>query len=624
MWKVYLLKIFLLSFLVCSGVSSGAQEVSQNKKAVKAYEAARLLYRTRNYPAVLKMLEQAQKYDDGFAELYFLRADAYQKLGNVSEEMQAIRRGLALDSLSYPAYYFFLAERYFQQGNYESARENFHYYLERDKHLNYEVHARKQLANCEFAIRALQDGTSEQPELFIQSDHPVYWPSLDIDGKTVLYTRLDGEVENIWLRQEEGDLPLNLNTFCNEGTQSLTADGQMMYFTGCNREDSRGSCDLYVAYRLSDTLWSEPVNLGEPINTEAWEAQPSVSADGTRLFFASNREGGKGGSDIWYSVLVRREKDGRQVWSRPRNLYFNTSGEEMAPFLYYDGKVLFFASDAYPGMGGMDIYKVNLDSIDEPKNIGPMVNTWKNEMGFAVDASGKRGYFASDRSGIKNIYRYCLEEPVVCQEMAYILFVTEDEAGASLVPDNLVVVSLDAGDTLAYYDEVYATSPMLACMPAHRFLLVSVLKAGYMYYSDTISVGEADYEHPLTRKLVLRKIRENESLVLKGIFFDVDSHTLRPESATELKQLMFFLKQNPGVEIEISGHTDATGSDTRNQQLSEDRAFEVYKYLFLQRIPKERMSYKGYGKQKPVAPNDTEEGRALNRRTEIRIKNYNR
>ena len=224
-------------------------------------------------------------------------------------------------------------------------------------------------------------------------------------GETVLYTSLDEGVENIRMRKGEKTFFLSLNTAENEGTQSLTADGQMMYFTGCGRPDSRGSCDIYVAYRLSDSLWSEPVNLGEPVNTDAWEAQPAISPDGRHLFFASTRPGGRGGSDIWYSTLLGRSSDGRQQWSEPRLLYFNTPGQEMAPFLYYDGKTLFFASDAYTGMGGMDIYKVNLDEAGEPLNMGISINSHENEMGFVVDATGRKGYFTSAQteSGIYTV-----------------------------------------------------------------------------------------------------------------------------------------------------------------------------------------------------------------------------
>lgn len=127
-------------------------------------------------------------------------------------------------------------------------------------------------------------------------------------------------------------------------------------------------------------------------------------------------------------------------------------------------------------------------------------------------------------------------------------------------------------------------------------------------------------ENPRIYTLCLRPIQKEQTLVLKGIFFDVDDYRLRPESYPELRQLVVFLKQNPEVKIEISGHTDNTGSDQHNYRLSENRAFEVYKYLFLNHIQKERMEYKGYGKDRPLRTNDTEEGRKENRRTEIRVR----
>ena len=161
---------------------------------------------------------------------------------------------------------------------------------------------------------------------------------------------------------------------------------------------------------------------------------------------------------------------------------------------------------------------------------------------------------------------------------------------------------------------------MLACIPVNKLLWVSAVKQRYLYYSDTLQVKENTRENPRIYTLCLRPIQKEQTLVLKGIFFDVDDYRLRPESYPELRQLVVFLKQNPEVKIEISGHTDNTGSDQHNYRLSENRAFEVYKYLFLNHIQKERMEYKGYGKDRPLRTNDTEEGRKENRRTEIRVR----
>lgn len=591
-----------------------------NKKALQEYEAAKQYLKDRSYEKALQALEKAEQYDAGMASIWFLRADLYNQLKDTDNELLSMQKGFALDSTGFTAYYFYLGERYFDRGAYAEALAAYRKYLGTDTKLKRAEEAGKRIANCQFALEALRTGERQPVELFIGSDRDVYWPSLDITGKTVLYTRLENNEENIWMRRDSADHYLNINTpYYNEGTQSLTADGQMLYFTGCDLPDSRGSCDIYVSYRISDTLWSEPVNLGDPVNSDAWEAQPSVSPDGTRLFFASGREGGKGGCDIWYSVLRARWPNGRQIWSPPRPLLLNTPGNEMAPFLYYDGKTLFFASDNYPGMGGMDIYKVDLEGSGEPKHIGITVNTHRNEMGFAVDASGKWGYFASDKTGPKNIYRYRLEEEMACEEVAYMRLLVQDEAGGKIVPDRVFVQDLVQGDTLFYYNESFMPPELITCVPSDSRLLVSVLKKGYLYCSDTMRVGRAAYDSPETKILVLQRIQPERTLVLKGIFFDVDKAVLKPESEQELKQLTEFLRMNPEVKIEISGYTDDSGTDEYNNRLSEARALEVYTYLFLNRIKKERMQYRGYGKTRPVAPNSTEEGRAKNRRTEIKV-----
>ncbi|MDL2251248.1 OmpA family protein [Odoribacter sp. OttesenSCG-928-J03] len=613
MGKYFLLLLLFSCFHLCG------QTVSTNKKANEYYRQALSLYGKGEFSTALEKLEKASGYDD-FAELYFLRADIYNRLKNCEQEVYYIKKGLALDSVKFSAYYFILGDYHFEKSNYAAAATFYAQYLKHDKRLNKAYIAKRQLENCAFALKALQEGQKQETELFISAQNDVYWPSLDISGKTILYTSLFDGVENIVLRKDGIDHLLNINTGQNEGTQSLTADGQMLYFTGCGLPDSRGRCDIYVSYRLADSLWSRPINLGGPVNTDSWEAQPAISQDGTKLYFASNRPGGKGKSDIWFSRLMHRGEDGRQYWSQPENLDFNTPGDEMAPFLYYDNRTLFFSSDGYPGMGGMDIYKVDLTDDTPPQNIGITVNTNKNEMGFVVDAGGKKGYFTSEREGKKSIYSYTLEEDVKCTELSYMYFEVTDESGVAILPDKLLVQSYNSNDTLAFYNLIGADTEMLSAFSSDNTILISVLKRGYLLYSDTLNTGVARYDSPLKKTIVLKKIREGVSLVLNGVFFDVDAYTLKSESMDELEQLLEFLNNNPEVKIEISGHTDNSGSDEYNRQLSENRAFEVYKYLFVHRIHKDRMTYKGYGKSKPLDSNATEEGRARNRRTEIVVK----
>lgn len=611
----YFLAVWLFA---CSAVSLYGQEMrGVPKQAMRIYEEAREAYRAKRYERALELLERVKGSVAGWSAPWLLEADVRHGLGDRRAERHAIEEAVRLDSLKGRPYYFLvLGDSWFDEGEYARAEECYRHYLRRDG--RHRERVERQLANCHFALEALAGGVREEPELYREDSVNIYWPALDVRGGTFLFTRQEGEREELWMAKGKRQWRVWDGLPGNSGAPSLTADGGMMFFA---MEGGRSGFDIYVAYRLTDTTWSAPLPLAGGVNTDGWEGQPSVSADGRRLFFASTREGGRGGSDVWYSQLLKRGTDGRQLWSTPKCLFFNTSSDEMAPFVYYDGHTLFFASDGYPGMGRKDIYRVDLEQPGEPVNVGLAVNTQGDEFGFSVDASGEWGYFSSDVAGRRRIYRCRLGVEVAPAPASYVSVEVRNEAGVRVMPEELLVADADRQDTLAWYDAAYGggAEGMLVCVPAGRLLRIGVVKRGFLYYSDTLRTESSTLEKPQRYTARLQRVEKGREVVLKGVRFDVDSDRLREESYAELLQLAAFLRLNPSVRVEIAGHTDDTGGKEHNAVLSENRAFEVYKFLVQHRIPKERMEYRGYGASRPVGSNATEEGRAMNRRTEVRV-----
>ena len=410
-----------------------------------------------------------------------------------------------------------------------------------------------------------------------------------------------------------------INSRLNEGAQSLSADGKVMFFTACNRPDGMGRCDIYRSDKLHSG-WSNPANVGPPVDSRNWEAQPSISADGKTLWFVSNRPGGQGNMDIWYSHF----ENGR--WSIPVNAgsKINTPGNEMSPFIHNDDQTLYFSSDGHPGYGGFDLFitRKQADSTwSEPLNLGYPINTYNDEIGLFVNAEGDKGYFSTDREEGrgKDIYSFMLYDSIRPHFVTYMKGKVYDAANKRPLRAHILLVDLQKNevvmDAMSGKDGYF-----LVCIPTNRDYALNVSRDGYLFYSDHFPLkGVHRIEKPYIKDVPLKPIRVGEVMVLKNIFFEFDSYELKPESISELEYLRDLLVKNPGLRIEIGGHTDSKGSNQYNMELSKQRARVVYQYLIDHGINKSRLTYKGYGETRPVSSNATEEGRAANRRTEIRI-----
>nr|NQU92059.1 PD40 domain-containing protein [Bacteroidota bacterium] len=413
-----------------------------------------------------------------------------------------------------------------------------------------------------------------------------------------------------------------INTPGNEGALTITHDGRYLLFAGCHWPDGMGSCDIYAA-ELSDGKILDPKNLGSMVNTYGWESQPSLGSDGRTLYFTGSRPGGYGKSDIW---VTRLGKNGE--WSVPENMgeRINTSGSEMAPFIHPDGQTLYFSSDWGIGMGGIDLYVSRLDSTgnwSEPENLGYPLNTSGNEINIVVNARGDRGYISANQLGGLggyDIFEFDLHEKIRPVSATYIKGVVTDAETHGPVGAYFTLIDLKSANEIVTSSSDRVTGSFLVCLPTNRDYALNVSKEGYLFYSENFSLSDTNSQfEPYLINIELQPVRKGESMVLRNIFFDTDAYVLKAESLAELGKLVGFLEYNPGIAIEIGGHTDDVGGGIYNLELSEKRAAAVYHFLIEHGIGAQRLRYKGYGFSIPLDDNTTEDGRAKNRRTEIQI-----
>jgi outer membrane protein OmpA-like peptidoglycan-associated protein len=410
-----------------------------------------------------------------------------------------------------------------------------------------------------------------------------------------------------------------VNTPENEGAQNISPDGQWLVFTGCNRPDGFGSCDIYISYNTPEG-WSEAVNLGNRINSSDWESQPCLSPDKRSLYFASRRPGGYGGSDLYVSHLL---PNGR--WAEPENLGagINTSGEESSPFIHADNQTLYFNSNGLPGYGGNDLYYVRKGpggDWSQPVNLGYPINTIHDEGTLFISANGKTAYYASDRSDSKgglDIYSFELREDVRPFRTLWVKGQVFDKKTTKGIPSAVELIDLSTKQLISQV-QTDETGHYLITLPLGRDYAFNVNRKGYLFYSDNFP-SNREPDSTYVKDIPLQPIEANASIVLNNIFFDSNSWEIKPASQVELDILVALVKENPGLKIEIGGHTDNVGKPADNLVLSNNRAKAVTAYLGTKGISPSRLIAKGYGESRPVADNNTEAGRAVNRRTEMKV-----
>lgn len=636
--------------MICSLVKLSGQDYLTKKtvpqkvkeKYNKAVKWSRAKEYNKAYKAFQKILQKTPQFVDAdlmLAAIHYDR-DEFVKAESKYEEILSY----ASDYRTRTLYEVALTE--LKQEKFEEAITHLEAFLEvEQKNKRLRVRAEDHIKTAKFKSYALKHPVPFQPEPLpgtINTPNREYLISLTAEEDRLVVTRRVGIQEDLYASEkkdgvwQDGIFLEDVNTSLSEGAQTLSADGKTLIYTACNRKDGYGDCDLYVSYKSRDQ-WSTPKNIGSAINTKAWESQPTLSSDGSTLYFTSNRAGGLGNKDIWVSY-----KQANGQWGRPENLGddINTSGSEQAPFIHADNQTLYFMSDEHPGMGAHDLFlarKQEDGSWGKPENLGYPINTIANEGALVVQLDGKRAFFARDRNieqGIESavpnedIYSFELHEAARPNPATYVKAKVYD-AETRLLIDAQVEFTALKSQKVFVKTHTGKEGSFLICLPLGQSYALNVNKEGYLFHSENFALEKTSTQtEPYLLEIYLKKIspqrviaQEEKSIpiVLKNIFFETASAVLLDASLFELNKLFRLLDENPSMKIQLNGHTDDVGKDEDNWLLSENRAKAVYNFLIEKGIAQERLTYKGFGESQPIDTNETDEGRQNNRRTEFEI-----
>ncbi len=432
----------------------------------------------------------------------------------------------------------------------------------------------------------------------INSTKNEYFPFLTDQGSQLYFTRREAN-ENLYLSKKEQTnwsiptaLDASFNTNLNEGMATFTRDARKIYFTACQRTNVQGTCDIQNGFLINGKIDSIQVLKGN-LNSDGWESQACVSCDGRSIFFASNRAGGFGSTDIYFSQLQADQR-----WSIPENLgsTINTAMDEEAPFITDDGQTLFFSSTGHLGLGEQDIYMSQLQENGEwgvPVNLGPPINTGYRELGFYLSGNGMTGYFSSDRPngiGKMDIYEFNLKEKLPNKSLTFVEGFVKD----SVTRTPIQTVLLTRNNLSIPTDK---DGRFFRCIPSDEIFSFNINEKGYQPFSFSEAMSDQANQNTYHLDILLSPIKKiltensiKEILPTRisktySIYFDFDVYFLTAKAKSELDWLVKKLNESSIGNIEIIGYTDPKGSKKYNDNLSKKRAETVAKFLKQSEIP---------------------------------------
>jgi outer membrane protein OmpA-like peptidoglycan-associated protein len=635
------MKKFLLYILLTSSsyqlFAQTYQPEKIKKKATQYYDQAIEYLKDNSLPESIPFLQKAIAADTNYIDAILSLAGVYGQLKKHDLSVYNYEWAKSKDSAYFKQYHLPYSINLAGCGKFKEALDAVNYFLTIPKISPNSIKAGNYRRSCyEFAF----DYASTHPitnYVFapinlgdsVNSERSEYYPSVSIDDSLLVFTRRGLGYREDFMQSKIADNKYGKATIINgdinlepsKGAITVSADGEWMIFAGnFGRKKGFGDFDLYISFYTPDG-WSEPENLGPNINTEFWESSPSLSPDKRVLYFSSNRYGGVGGKDLYYSVRMSNGKFGPAINMGDS---INTAGDELAPYIHADNQTLFFTSDGLPGYGGSDLYlmrKQDDGSWSKPENLGYPINTVDDEGSFAVSSDGLTAYYASDRSdsrGGLDLYKFKLRADIRPAKTLYIKGRVFDKNTGKGLPCTVELIDNNNGKALMKIqtDEL---GEYFITLPKGKDYTFTVNRKGYLFYTELYELKNKEADSTYKKDIPLQPVALNSNVVLNNIQFEVNSFKLLPVSLIELDKLLQILIENPTLKVEISGHTDNLGNAADNLKLSTNRAKAVVDYLVSKGIANNRLSYKGYGSTKPIADNSTEKGKAKNRRTEFTV-----
>src|SRR5688572_15204233 len=657
----YVLAVYLF---LCSFVVSGQDQKTLIANGDKYYSK-------KDYKNALATYLAAQEINPDDAYLNFKIGLTYLYSETKSKAATYIDKAYRLNPAVNPDIDYHLGIAFQNTNSFKLAIEHFERFKKKNNKLA--SIADEKIAECHIADSLSQNELNVIIENLgdgVNTPYNDYSPIISADGNTLIFTsnrtdepakaKANANFEDIFVSYKTSNkwsvpkpISSNINIKYNDAAASLSPDGKTLFLY---YEEGEG--DIYTSTRAGEE-WSEAEPLNKNINTAMfWETCASVTADGKKLFFASNRPGGIGELDLYVSQL-----DTKGDWGKAVNLgpVINTVNNEDSPFIHHDGVTLYFSSDGHPRLGNSDIFVTSFtnNKWNKPENIGYPLNSWEYDGFFTLSPDKKRGYFSTAKEGglgDADIYSITFLEPkykpkpkpvvakVEAQKVKQEIPKTEefvdpeieihkiakvvtllkgkviDERNAAPLSAVISLVDNTTNKVITKLNSNPTTGEFELVIPHGGNYGVATEKVGYLFNSINFNLPQfAEYQE-IDTHIIMVKAEIGSKVVLRNVFFDIGKSDLKPESIAEVENIRELLVRDGHLRVQINGHTDNSGNAISNKALSLKRASSVVNYLVQHGIDASRLSAKGYGSDRPIVSNDDEEGgRAINRRTEIEI-----